>query len=136
VSEPGQLPLWQVWAPPLDPPAPGGLPREVAEQVVRNGERSGLCDHCVAAELWEAYAGMLPPAPVVASVATGAQSVSYGAGSYGTDQAGLAMARATWHRQFCDGQLTSVPLALAPPEWAGPWPDWWEVLPGRWKACC
>jgi len=81
--------------------------------------------HLAAAMMWEAYAAMLPPTPAVASVQTGAQSVSYSPAAP-TGDYGLAMARAAWHRSFVAGQLISVPLAVTPP--GGPaWPvDWWQ----------
>jgi hypothetical protein len=120
--------LWELWGPPQDPPVPGGLPAAMVAQVAEAALAAGTCDHCIAAELWEAYAGMLPVAPAVASVSTGAQSVSYGAG-FGADAAGLAMARAAWHRSFCTGELVSVPLAVPPPDgWAEEEPplEWWR----------
>jgi hypothetical protein len=118
--------LWELWAPPLDPPVPGGLPRDLAEQAAAAGD----CPHCVAAMLWEAYAGMLPPSPAVASMSTGAQSVSYAAQGGGSE-AGLAMARADWHRLMCTGTLSSVPLRVAPADddflYLQELPGWWEA---------
>jgi hypothetical protein len=68
--------------------------------------------HRAAAVAWEAYAALLPPAPTVSQVATGAQSVSYSpampGGAYG-----LAIQRASWHRSFL-GDLVSVALDVGP----------------------
>ena len=102
---------WQEWAPPLDPPATGGLPLEAAQALADAhwDEDPHLCS----ALQWEAYAALLPPTPTVAQVATGQQSVSYSppmpGGEYGT-----ALARAAWHRSFL-GTLHSAPLRVAWP---------------------
>ena len=71
---------------------------------------------------------MLPPTPMVSSVATGAQSVSY-APAAPTGDYGLAIGRAQWHRSFVSGQIVSVPMTVAPPPLAPaetPSP-WWPV---------
>jgi hypothetical protein len=88
---------WQDWAPPLDPPTAGGLPDDQAQLIADAwwDEEPHLC----AAEMWECYAAMLPPTPVVAQVATGSQSVSYSPPAP-SGEAGVAMARARWHRSF------------------------------------
>jgi hypothetical protein len=103
-------PPWESWAPPLDPPAPGGLPQAQA-QVIADAWWDAD-PHLAAALMWESYAATLPMMPAVSQVATGAQSVSYSpalpGGSYG-----LAMARATWHRSFSSG--VSVPLEVCRP---------------------
>ena len=97
---------WEAWAPPLAPPADGGLPY---------GEAQAIADACwaddphlCAALQWEAYAATLPPVPSVSSVTTGYQSVSYSPAGPG-GEFGLAMARATWHRSM-RGTADSVPL--------------------------
>jgi hypothetical protein len=110
---------WRLWAPPLDPPTEGGLPEAAAQQIA-----GALWDDdpwlCLAL-MWEAYALTLAPEPAVASVSTGAQSVSYAApgGPFG-----LAMARAQWFRDQ-RGSLGSVPLRLRPPPPPLPF-DWWQ----------
>lgn len=107
---------WKLWAPPLDPPESGGLPLDAAEEIAAGHER---CDpHLIAALQWEAYAGMLPPAPAVSSVSTGVQSVSYASGADG-GTAGLALARAAWHRSFLGNGLVSVPLSAPGPRETG-----------------
>jgi hypothetical protein len=122
-------PPWQLWAPPLDPPTAGGLPADLAQDIA---DATWDDDpHLCAALQWEAYAAMLPPTPAVASVATGAQSVSYSPAAH-TGDYGLAISRAQWHRSFVVGQLVSVPMIVAPPpiaaaEIPGPW---WPVDPG------
>jgi hypothetical protein len=98
-------PPWEAWAPPLNPPASGGLPQDQAQAI------AAACweqdPHLAAALMWEFYAATLPMTPAVSQVATGAQSVSYSpaqpAGAYG-----LALARAAWHRSFTSA--VSVPL--------------------------
>lgn len=64
--------------------------------------------HLAAALAWEAYAATLAPSPSVASVNTGAQSVSYSppgpVGEYGA-----ALERARWHRSFL-GSIDSAEL--------------------------
>ena len=111
---------WTLWAPPLDPPEPGGLPAAVAEQIADG--HAGCDPHLVAALLWEAYAGTLAPAAPVSSVSTGVQSVRYEGGG---DPAALALARAEWHRSFLP-DLASVPLR-------SPGPD--EPAPARPGGC-
>lgn len=100
---------WEAWAPPLAPPADGGLPVEEAARI------ADACwdddPHLAAALQWEAYAATLPPAASVSSVTTGYQSVSYAPAVPGGDL-GLAMSRAAWHRSFSTGG--SVPLRVRP----------------------
>ena len=99
-------PPWVSWAPPLDPPTPGGLPAGQAEQIA-----AAWWDdepHRAAAEMWEAYAATLPPSASVSSVQTGAQSVVYAPAMAGGDY-GLAISRAQWHRSMCS-TAESVPL--------------------------
>lgn len=105
-------PPWVAWAPPLDPPTPGGLDVYEAEAIAAAHWDDD--PHLAAALMWEPYAATLPPSAAVSQVATGSQSVTYNpalpAGDYG-----LAIGRAAWHRSFCS--LVSVPLRSAP---AGP----------------
>ncbi len=100
-------PSWESWAPPIAPPAEGGLPVEEAEAIAAAWWDED--PHLAAALMWEHYAATLPPAPAVSSVTTGYQSVSYGTPTPGGDL-GLAMARAAWHRSFTTG--VSVPLRV------------------------
>jgi hypothetical protein len=119
---------WEDWAPPLSPPADRGLDRDVAEQIAAAMWASD--PHCAAAEMWEAYAATLPPSPSVSAMSTGSQSVAYAPAGPSGDY-GLALARAAWHRSFCDGQLQSVPLESTTPA-PIPWdrlPPWWVVEP-------
>jgi hypothetical protein len=96
---------WESWAPPLAPPADGGLPYGEAEAIAAAWWE---CEpHLAAALMWEAYAATMPPELAVAQVSTGAQSVSYGRATPGGDL-GAAMARAAWHRSFTGA--VSVPL--------------------------
>jgi hypothetical protein len=97
---------WQAWAPPLSPPATGGLPADQAQDIAD----AVWADepHLAAALMWEAYAATLDPTHTVAQVATGSQSVSYSPAMPG-GQYGLAISRAQWHRSFLDA-LVSVPL--------------------------
>ena len=67
---------WESWAPPLAPPADGGLPYDQAEAIADAWWDDD--PHLCSALQWESYAAMLPPALAVAQVSTGAQSVSYG----------------------------------------------------------
>ena len=121
-------PSWQAWAPPLAPPADGGLPYDEAQAIADAwwDDEPHLC----AALQWEAYAATLPPALAVAQVSTGMQSVSYGRAVPG-GELGAAMTRAAWHRSFLSG-LASVPLQAAVPHpvttLADP-PMWIEALP-------
>jgi len=129
---PGEIALWQTWAPPLDPPTPGGLPADVAQTIA--DATWGTDPHLCAALQWESYAAMLPPSPSVSQVSTGVQSVSYQppmpAGEYGT-----AMARAAWHRSLMSsgGGVELVQTGPALPSAPGsPWalglpPLLWEV---------
>lgn len=98
---------WQAWAPPIAPPADGGLPVEEAETIADAWWDTD--PHLAAALMWEAFASTLPPELPVAQVATGAQSVSYGRATPGGDL-GAALARAQWHRSFTSA--VSVPLRL------------------------
>jgi hypothetical protein len=95
---------WQAWAPPLDPPTPGGLPEHVAREIADAAWEDD--PHLAAALMWEAYAALLPPQLTVAQVATGNQSVSYSPPVPGGDY-GLAVSRAAWHRSMA-GSLGSV----------------------------
>ena len=100
---------WESWAPPLAPPADGGLPYDQAQAIADawwDDDR-----HLCSALQWESYAAMLPPALPVAQVSTGAQSVSYGRALPG-GELGLAMSRAAWHRSLA-ATAGSVPLRLA-----------------------
>lgn len=102
---------WQAWAPPLAPPADGGLPAEEAQEIADDWWE---CEpHLAAALMWEAYAATLPPTLPVAQVATGMQSVSYGRATP-AGALGEALARAAWHRSLFSG-LISVPLVSAVP---------------------
>ena len=118
-------PPWVAWAPPLDPPTPGGLPYDQAEQIA--DATWALSPHLCAALQWESYAAMQTPTPAVAQVTTGVQSVSYSPAAP-TGQYGLAMARAAWHRSFLS-TLESVPLQVAPVGIPMSAPDWWPVYP-------
>ena len=103
---------WESWAPPLAPPADGGLPRDEAQEIA---DLYWDCEpHLCAALQWESYAATLPASLPVAQVATGMQSVSYGRAIPG-GELGAAMARAQWHRSFLSG-LGSVPLRVVPPD--------------------
>ena len=102
-------PSWESWAPPLDPPTAGGLPRDEAERIAAVWWDDE--PHEAAAMMWESYAATLPQTESVSMINTGAQSVAYGAAKPGGDY-GLALARAEWHRSFVTGR--SVPLAVAP----------------------
>jgi hypothetical protein len=120
-------PLWELWAPPLSPPAAGGLPYDVAEAIVESWWADD--NYLAMAMLWEAYALTLPPEPAVSAVSTGVQSVTYAAGGGGAF--GIATARAQWFRGMA-GSGGSVPLHLAPPHELGLAGDegWWEVDAG------
>ena len=48
------------WAPPLDPPAAGGLPAFAAQAIA--GATWSTDPHLCAALQWESYAAMPPPA--------------------------------------------------------------------------
>jgi hypothetical protein len=102
-------PSWESWAPPLDPPATGGLQLELAGAIA--DAWWDVDPHLAAALMWESYAATLPPTPAVAQVTTGVQSVSYRPALPGGDY-GLAIARAEWHRSFSGA--VSVPLRVAP----------------------
>ncbi len=102
---------WEAWAPPLAPPADGGLPYDEAQAIA-----DAWWDeepHLAAALMWESYAATLPPSLPVAQVATGMQSVSYGRAVPG-GELGAAVTRAAWHRSFLS-TLQSVPLRVALP---------------------
>jgi hypothetical protein len=101
-------PPWLSWAPPLDPPTPGGLAADDADAIALAYWHDD--PHLAAALMWEHYAATLPPAPAVSQVATGSQSVTY-APALPSGEYGLALARAAWHRSFCS--LASVPLRAA-----------------------
>jgi hypothetical protein len=116
-------PPWASWAPPLDPPTPGGLPTEEAEAIA-----AAYWDddpHMCAALQWESYAATLPPSAAVSQVATGSQSVTYAPALPGGEY-GLAIARAAWHRSFCS--FATVPLVAVPPDdYLDGGGGWWEV---------
>jgi hypothetical protein len=115
--------LWQLWAPPLNPPDEGGLPYWRAAQIA---DAYFACDpHLAAALMWELYAGMQPTEPAVRSVQTGVQAVTYDAPG---GKFALAMARAAWHRAQA-GSMASVPLRLAADPREAYWGNWWEVYP-------
>lgn len=122
--EPGEPPPvidWRSWSPPLDPPTAGGLPEATAQAIA---DATWSTDpHLCAALQWESYAATLPPSPSVASVSTGAQSVSYQPPMPGGDY-GAAMSRAAWHRSLM-GDLGAIPLTQAEPALpsapASPW---------------
>ena len=103
-------PTWQSWAPPLDPPTPGGLPVADAEQIADAWWHAD--PHLCAALMWESYAATLPPGSAVSQVQTGMQSVTYSPPMPGGDY-GHAISRARWHRSFLP-TLVSVPLRPAP----------------------
>jgi hypothetical protein len=54
-------PPWVAWAPPLDPPTPGGLDLGEAEAIALAYWHDD--PHLAAALMWEHYAATLPPAP-------------------------------------------------------------------------
>ena len=126
------MPPWVAWAPPLDPPTPGGLPVELAQSIAYAYWATD--PHLCAAMMWEAYAAQLPPTPAVSAVSTGAQSVAYSPAAP-TGQYGLAVQRADWHRGFVVDELVSVPLrstARHPSAFDFPWAQWWPTeLPGE-----
>jgi hypothetical protein len=116
-------PSWEAWAPPIAPPAEGGLPRDEAESIAAAWWDAD--PHVAAALMWESYAATLPPEVPVAMVTTGSQSVAYGSAIPG-GALGAAIARANWHRSF--SAAGTVPLVAAgrpelPPD------NWWEVDP-------
>ncbi|MBO0816653.1 MAG: hypothetical protein J2P30_16120 [Actinobacteria bacterium] len=112
---------WELWAPPLDPPEAGGLPRWRAEEIAAAWWE---CDpHLAAALMWESYAAMQPTEPAVRSVQTGVQAVTYDAPG---GKFALAMARAAWHRSMA-GNLGSVPLASTLERPAIDPTAWWWV---------
>jgi hypothetical protein len=101
-------PPWAAWAPPLDPPTPGGL---AVDDAARIADAWWDADpHLCAALQWESYAATLPPAAAVSQVATGSQSVTYSPALPGGEY-GLALARADRHRSFTT--LASVPMRAA-----------------------
>jgi hypothetical protein len=100
-------PPWAAWAPPLDPPTPGGLAAADAAAIALAYWHDD--PHLAAALMWEAYAATLPPSPAVSQVSTGSQSVTY-APAVPSGEYGLAIARAAWHRSFTTA--VSVPLRL------------------------
>lgn|SRR5215471_783957 len=111
---------WQLWAPPLDPPNDDGLPEEIAQEIAYAWWDTD--PWLAAAMMWEAFALMQPLTPAVASVSTGAQTVSY---SQPGGRWAWAMARADWFRQQRGG-LASVPLEVAPPGGQLLPLDWWQ----------
>jgi hypothetical protein len=123
VSTPDSPPAWQAWAPPLAPPAAGGLPLDQAADIAAAWWDTD--PHLAAALMWESYAAQLPPAPAVTQVTTGVQSVSYGQALPG-GELGVAISRAQWHRSLTSG--VSVPLVATVPAEAADL-GWWEVDP-------
>ena len=119
-------PPWVAWAPPLNPPTTGGLPYNEAAAIADTWW--DVDPHYCAALQWEAYAATLAPTPSVASVSTGAQSVTYSPAQASGDY-GLAIQRAAWHRSFTEGEIVSGPLIKAPPYYANPaaFGTWWAV---------
>jgi hypothetical protein len=101
-------PPWLSWAPPLDPPTPGGLAADDAAAIAHAWWADD--PHLAAALMWEHYAATLNPAAAVSQVATGSQSVTY-APALPSGEYGLALARAEWHRSF--SSLASVPMRAA-----------------------
>lgn len=101
-------PPWLAWAPPLDPPTPGGLAADDAAAIALAWWDQD--PHLCAALQWEHYAALLPPSAAVSQVATGSQSVTY-APALPSGEYGLALARAEWHRSF--SSLASVPMRAA-----------------------
>ena len=130
----GAMPSWQLWAPPLDPPTAGGLPADTALLIAEATWDSD--PHLCAALQWEAYAGMLPPAPAVATVSTGAQSVSYQPPLPG-GEFGLAMARAQYHRSLMMTGET-IPCEVAAPALTSapgnPWAPFGSDLSQTWPV--
>jgi hypothetical protein len=104
-------PPWLSWAPPLDPPTPGGLAAADAAAIALAYWADD--PHLCAALQWESYAATLPPAAAVSQVATGSQSVTYNP-ALPSGEYGLALGRAAWHRSLCSS-LVSVPLRSAGP---------------------
>jgi hypothetical protein len=96
---------WRLWAPPLDPPTPGGLPEDAARAIAAWWWDDD--PHEAAALMWESYAATLPPQPTVAQVATGSQSVSYSPAIPGGPY-GLAVSRAAWHRSMAGSLATPL----------------------------
>jgi hypothetical protein len=101
-------PPWTAWAPPLNPPTPGGLDVDEAARIALAYWHDD--PHLCAALQWESYAATLPPSAPVSQVATGSQSVTYSP-AVPSGEVGLALARAAWHRSFTT--LASVPLRVA-----------------------
>ena len=54
-------PPWESWAPPIAPPADGGLPVDDAQAIADAWWDDD--PHLAAALMWEHYAATLPPAP-------------------------------------------------------------------------
>ncbi len=109
----------------------GGLPVASAQAIA---DATWETDpHLCAALQWEAYAAMLPPAPSVAAVSTGAQSVSYSPPLPGGDF-GLALSRAAWHRSLMQS-VGSAEMTVGDPAlvsapgnpWADTYDPTWEV---------
>jgi hypothetical protein len=115
-----------MWAPPLDPPTAGGLDADAAQSIANATWATD--PHLCAALMWEAYAATLPPAPAMAQVSTGVQSVSYSPPVPGGDY-GAAMSRAAWHRSLMD-TLVAVPTVVAPATLTRPWPGGYDPFWG------
>lgn len=124
-----EAPDWEAFAPPLDPPTEGGLPRAVAE---RFAETWWETDPWYAVGLmWDHYAGMCEDpagAAMVSSVSTGAQTVSYRpVGPVG--ECARRAARASWYfarSQQGFGGLYSVALHRADQAALDLPFDWWQ----------
>jgi hypothetical protein len=118
---------WEAWAPPLNPPDPAGMPREVAQGIADTywpGE-----PYICAGLQWQWYALSLKPAPAMSSVSTGVQTVSYANAKSAFD---AAMERAQWFFDAEFGSLVSVPLVsnVADAAWGPAWAplrdmNWW-----------
>lgn len=106
---------WESWAPPLDPPTAGGLPRPIAERLAADWWATD--PHYAAGLMWDWYAGTLDPEPAVSSVNTGVQTVSYDPPAPMGDF-GAASRRAAWHfarSRNGAGGLVSIPLGRGEP---------------------
>jgi hypothetical protein len=112
--------VWEVWAPPLDPPTEGGVPRQLAYDLADKfwPERPWLFGLL----LWQFYAAMLDPSPSVSHVSTGSQSASYSPAQPGGDF-GRALARIAFFERML-GDLHSIPLAVEDPQLVDPTIIW------------
>ena len=102
-------PSWELWAPPLAPPADGGLPYAEAEAIA-----SAWWDNdphlCGAPPMGVVRGDDAPGAGRRAGLDRRSERVSYGQATPGGDL-GAALARASWHRSFTSA--VSVPLRTA-----------------------